>query len=104
MVKTVVLIGNFFGELNCLKESIGRINQEIRFLSFLDPSSALSMLENNSIPVADFILTDELVAFTTLKSHEESRAFGCPSIDFIHARFRFPVPLPRSAHLSQMPK
>jgi hypothetical protein len=66
MVKTVVLIGKFAGELNSIKEALENINSKIRCISFLDADNALPIMLKDRVLYPDYIIVDETFPSTSL--------------------------------------
>jgi hypothetical protein len=66
MTTTVVLIGNFFGELNLLKEALGKAGSDLRCLSFTNHETALNLLLKDHVLKTDYILCDEDVPASAL--------------------------------------
>ena len=66
MIHTVVLIGEFFGELNWLKEAVCRLGTDYRCVSFTDRDAALKLLLRDHILHPDFIIVDDTMPVSAL--------------------------------------
>jgi hypothetical protein len=59
MIRTVVLIGEFFGELNWLKDAIRKLGPDFRCVSFTDRESGVNLLLKDIVLNPDFIVVDD---------------------------------------------
>jgi hypothetical protein len=59
MVKTVVIIGSFSGELNSIRQAIAGVNTDFRIISFLQYDDAMKILMKDHVLVADILVVDE---------------------------------------------
>lgn len=66
MIRTVVLIGEFFGELNWLKEAVSQLGPNFRCVSFTDREGAVNLLLKDSVLHPDYIIVDDTMPSTLL--------------------------------------
>ena len=66
MRKTIVLIGEFFGELNSIKDALMRLNSDIRCISFVDRETGVNILMKDHVLKTDFIIVDDAMPATGL--------------------------------------
>ncbi len=66
MRKTIVLIGEFFGELNAIKDALRRISPDMRCISFTNRDTGVNLLMKDHVLKTDFIIVDDLMPSSRL--------------------------------------
>jgi hypothetical protein len=61
MVRTVVLIGAFSGELNNIRQAIAGVDADFRIISFLQHDDAMKILMKDHVLIPDILVVDDTV-------------------------------------------